>query len=125
MCVDCQWTAFRRAQAQINEEIRNSAWMKAEVKAWAERSALLARLRSDRRAEALALATPPWADRNKIKAVYAEARARTLADGIQYHVDHIWPLINAEFCGLHIHTNLRVIPASENCAKSNKRPALD
>ena len=68
----------------------------------------------------LAMATPPWADRSAIKAVYADSIARTKATGIPHEVDHIVPL-NGEFVsGLHVHWNLRVITGAENREKSNR-----
>lgn len=63
-------------------------------------------------------ATPPWADRDKIKAVYDEA-ARRRAAGENVVVDHIYPLQHPNFCGLHVHTNLQVLTYAENSKKSN------
>lgn len=68
----------------------------------------------------MVLACPEWADRHKIRAIYAEARAKIALDGKNtWHVDHIVPLNNPRVCGLHVHTNLRIIPARENCKKHN------
>jgi excisionase family DNA binding protein len=65
-------------------------------------------------------ATPPWANDGKIRAVYAEARARTISEGIKYHVDHVIPLKHELVCGLHVEGNLAIIPATENLLKGNK-----
>lgn len=64
-------------------------------------------------------ATPPWADLEAIRAVYAEA-ARRRATGEDVHVDHVIPLRNKKVCGLHVANNLRIIPAKENLQKLNK-----
>jgi hypothetical protein len=65
-------------------------------------------------------ATVPWADKAKIKEVYAECARRSAEEGIPYEVDHIVPLCGKSVTGLHIETNLQVLPASENRRKSNK-----
>lgn len=59
-------------------------------------------------------AQPPWADVEKIKAVYTEARRRGMT------VDHVVPLKHPLVCGLHVHTNLRIMPMVKNAAKGNR-----
>jgi hypothetical protein len=75
-----------------------------------------------RRAIALALASPAWRDRAAIRAIYAECRRLTAETGIQHHVDHFYPLQGDLCCGLHVHQNLRILTASENCSKHKKHP---
>lgn len=75
-----------------------------------------------RRAAILLLASPAWRDRKAIKAIYAEAKRKTKETGIVHHVDHIYPLQGEMACGLHVHWNLRVIPAAENCSKGSDFP---
>ena len=59
------------------------------------------------------LATPSWADLDKIKAIYNECPKG-------YHVDHIIPLQGALVCGLHVETNLQYLTAQDNIIKHNK-----
>ncbi len=75
-----------------------------------------------RRIRILALASPRWRDRAAIRAIYAEARRLTRETGIQYHVDHYYPLQGDLCCGLHVHQNLRIITAAENCSKHKRHP---
>lgn len=64
-------------------------------------------------------AIPKWADLDKIKAIYTEA-ARRNANGEQVHVDHVVPLKHPSVSGLHVETNLEIIPASANWRKNNR-----
>jgi len=68
------------------------------------------------------VATPPWVDKKAIGKIYAEARRLTHDTGIPHHVDHVWPLVHEDFCGLHVPWNLRVIPKRQNISKGNTPP---
>ena len=65
-------------------------------------------------------ATPKWANLEKIKQIYEEAKRKTLETGIQHDVDHIIPLTSDKVSGLHVENNLQIIPHIENCKKRNK-----
>lgn len=61
--------------------------------------------------------TPLWADREKIRALYREAKRLTLLTGEMHVVDHIVPLDGKIVCGLHWHENMRVIHWLPNSQK--------
>ncbi len=63
--------------------------------------------------------TPSWADRNAIRAIYAEAKRLTELTGVTHHVDHYYPIAGRHVSGLHVHHNLRCLPAEENKRKHN------
>jgi len=65
-------------------------------------------------------ATPAWADMDRIKYTYAHCHWLNKTFGYNMHVDHIIPLSGKNVCGLHVHTNLQIIPAEENLRKHNK-----
>lgn len=67
-------------------------------------------------------AMPVWADREEIKAIYAESRRISEATGIKHHVDHFYPLRGELVCGLHVPANLQIIPAHVNQSKGAKMP---
>lgn len=74
-------------------------------------------INAKRRAKRLG-AMPPWADLKRIEAVYLEAGHRIDA-GEDVHVDHVVPLRSPVVCGLHVHENLRIVPATVNRSKSS------
>lgn len=75
---------------------------------------------SERRRIRIALATPLWCDRKKIRAIYEECQKISRRTGVMHHVDHIIPLQGKYVTGFHIHTNLRIVTARENLCKKNK-----
>jgi hypothetical protein len=67
--------------------------------------------------------TPEWltdTDLWVIEEAYHLAQLRTNLFNFPWHVDHIIPLQGKNVSGLHVPSNLRVIPGSENVKKSNK-----
>jgi excisionase family DNA binding protein len=74
---------------------------------------------TERRRNALRLATPFWADRFLIEKIYFVCRRLTALTGVEHHVDHIVPLQNPKVCGLHVHYNLKIMTAAQNRTKYN------
>jgi hypothetical protein len=84
--------------------------------AWQRRNADKCRARTAKRKAAKLRATPRWATRSAIAAIYADAAAR---EG-RWHVDHIVPLQGETVSGLHCEANLQVLPAAENEGKRKR-----
>lgn len=63
--------------------------------------------------------TPVWVDKSEVAKVYELAQFITEESGQMYHVDHVIPLKGSAVSGLHVHTNMQVIPADMNLRKSN------
>ena len=67
--------------------------------------------------------TPKWLSDEDfwvIEQAYELASLRTKTTGFQWHVDHVIPLRGKQVSGLHVPTNLQVIPWLENQRKTNK-----
>ncbi len=68
--------------------------------------------------------TPAWldaVDQLEIQSIYLYCAALRSC-GLDYHVDHFYPLQGDEVSGLHVPSNLQVIPAEQNLRKSNSAP---
>lgn len=67
--------------------------------------------------------TPAWLtedDNWLIEQAYELAQLRTKLFGFSWHVDHVLPLQGKLVSGLHVPTNLQVIPGAINISKANK-----
>jgi len=74
---------------------------------------------SSRRAKSK-MATPGWADKEKIKRIYSDAQLLNCFDGPRAQVDHIVPLVSDLVCGLHCEQNLQILWNNENLKKGNR-----
>jgi hypothetical protein len=60
-----------------------------------------------------------------VKEAHALRKLRNEKTGIEWHVDHIVPLRGSGVCGLHIWSNLAVIPKGDNLRKGNYHSVHD
>lgn len=126
-CVVCAYETWKRTVASTP---KRKAWEAARVRdpvkvrpikaAWKKRNAAAESASSMKRIATKIKATPSWADHDAISSVYAECSKLSRETGIKHHVDHIVPLRGKNVCGLHVHWNLQILTASENCRKGNR-----
>lgn len=97
----------------------NSARKIENSKAWAEknpdRARLNARITQAKRRARKRQATPPWANYEAIRSIYANC-----PPGME--VDHIVPLAGKTVCGLHVEYNLQYLDPHTNRRKSASLP---
>jgi hypothetical protein len=119
--------------AKTHKEIRSaidSKWYyenidkkKTSLKAWVKANPAKVNATNARRRAAKLKRTPFWLTENDyilIRMKYQLASYLTEETGIKWAVDHIYPLQGENISGLHVPSNLRVIPFSENSQKKNK-----
>jgi hypothetical protein len=98
----------------------NRARLEASSRKWREDNKPLIAARSALRRARILKRTPAWADKQAIRCMYEIAHRISKCTGLEWHVDHVLPLNGREVSGLHIHTNMQIIPAKANHTKSNK-----
>lgn len=67
--------------------------------------------------------TPAWLGKDDywmLEQAYELAALRTKLFGFSWHVDHVLPLQGKKVSGLHVPTNVQVIPGVENVRKANR-----
>lgn len=63
---------------------------------------------------------PEWANNFYCNEARALVWLRNAVTGIEWELDHVVPVAGRAVCGLHVETNLQVIPRILNGQKSNK-----
>ena len=63
---------------------------------------------------------PEWANKFFIEEAYHLAQMRSTLYAERWEVDHVIPIKGKDVCGLHVETNLQVIPRSMNASKQNR-----
>lgn len=119
---------YRSSEAErVNQAKRSRKWLeenreksRAASARWRESNLATAAANAARRKAKLLQRTPSWADHDKIRRFYIQARELTEQTGVEHEVDHIYPLQGKLVSGLHVETNLRVIPKSENRSKGSR-----
>jgi len=116
-CIDCQLK--RKSDWGNKPHVKKASLARANAYDKANPAHKAARTR--KRQAAQLQRTPSWDPHaHLIVAKYQLAAMLTQASGIEHHVDHIIPLQGRNVSGLHVFSNLRVIPGTENVKKSNK-----
>lgn len=110
------------AAANRKHKAANKRKLAAKHAAWAKRNRGKRNATSAKHKTAKMRATPPWADFDKISAIYEAAAEIQRRTGQRMHVDHIIPLQHPRVCGLHVSANLQILPGAENESKRNKWP---
>lgn len=101
------------------QQQKNRSKVNENSKRWRQKNkSVMAAHKKKRRAIKLR-AAPVWSNDFFVQEAYDLARRRTKATGIAWDVDHIVPLRSKLVCGLHAHTNVQVIPKTENLSKRN------
>jgi predicted Fe-S protein YdhL (DUF1289 family) len=117
---------------KISAKIRSAEWRKANPAHVGNKIAKtkwkrnnIGKVRADtvKRRAAKLQRTPAWLtvdDLWMLEQAYELAALRTKMFGFSWHVDHIIPLQGKLVSGLHVPTNVRVIPGVENVRKANR-----
>ena len=105
-----------------NYREKNREKINAYSSEWIKLNRLSSTLNTAKYRSAKLQRTPAWLTEDefdRMKCLYQLAAMRNRESNQRWHVDHIIPLKGKFVSGLHVPSNLRVIPAIENVRKTN------
>jgi len=124
--VETTETRRKEKRRSVNKLKQTSDWIekhRAAGKQWKQKNPGKVRANTIKRRLAKMHRTPAWLspdDHWMVEQAYEIAALRTTMFGFSWHVDHILPLQGELVSGLHVPTNLQVIPGVDNVRKANK-----
>jgi len=113
----------RKANKDREYAIKNPAARKASREKWDKSNPGRANAAKTKNKLERQMRVPAWLtedDQWIIAQAYELAKIRTRMFGFQWHVDHIIPLKGRKVSGLHVPTNLQVIPWKDNLRKGSR-----
>ena len=106
---------LERVRVQTREYYeRNAETIRSKTKEWRKANPHHASALAGKRANSVRRATPAWADKEKMRAIYQQAREQGL------EVDHVIPIQGTTVSGLHVEHNLQIVTRQENRQKGNR-----
>lgn len=112
----------RAVAAGISYRKENAARLKTETAIWRSKNKDKANAHTRKAQAKRAKRVPSWLTQDDIRDINLEYELAVWCSkvmGVKYHVDHIIPLSGKLVSGLHVPSNLQVIPAAVNLAKRN------
>lgn len=113
--------AIRRANKGTSLE--DPEKVRARTKVWKQANPGKVIANTTRRKKHIRLRTPNWLtpiDFERIQTQYQLAALLTKITNSPWEVDHNIPLLGKNVSGLHVPSNLKVIPRKDNLTKSNR-----
>ena len=110
----------KQRQSEINYRANNADKRKESISKYQKSNRNLINFWAASRRFSKKIATPSWANFDKIKEFYDTADKLSMITGEWYEVDHQYPLKSEWVCGLHCENNLQIITRSENRSKGNR-----
>jgi len=120
-CMECRAIVNRRLREQESPEQKETRLEMS--RSWFKKNKHMRSVYEAEYQHSKLQRTPKWLNEEDfwmIKEIYSLAALRSKVFGFLWHVDHIIPVRGKKVSGLHVPSNLQVIPWIDNVKKHNK-----